>query len=73
MKKVRALSSQFSYNNVMINMNLLEVVIPLSIYRGCSTRKTFLEENFTSKEKLFSDVKMKFVVVVMSGNTCDSR
>ena len=69
MKKVRALSSQFSYNNVMINMNLLEVVIPLSIYRGCSTRKTFLEEKFTSKEKLFSDVKMKFVVVVMSGNT----
>ena len=28
-------------------MDLLAVVTPPSIYHGCSTRKTFWEENFT--------------------------
>ena len=47
----------------MMNMNLLEVVTPLYIYHGCSTRKTFWkgklkgEENFTLGE--FTAVKMK--------------
>ena len=43
----------------MMNMNLLEVVTSPSIYHGCSTRKTFWEEKFTGKEKLFSDMNMK--------------
>ena len=30
-----------------MNMKLLEVVTPLSIYNGCSTWKVFREENFT--------------------------
>ena len=36
----------------MMNMNLLEVVTPPSIYHGCSTRKTFWEEKFTVEENL---------------------
>ena len=40
-ENVRALSSQFSYIVVMMNMKLLEVVTPPSIYHGCSTWKTF--------------------------------
>ena len=40
-------------------MKLLAVVTPPSIYRGCSTRKTFWEEIFTGKENLFLDVDMK--------------
>ena len=43
----------------MINIKLLEVVAPLSIYHGCSARKTFWEEKFTDEEKLFSAVNMK--------------
>ena len=47
----------------MMNMNILEVVTPPSIYHGWSTRKTFWEENFTGEEKFtldeFSAVKMK--------------
>ena len=43
----------------MMNMKLLAVVTPLSIYHGCSTRKIFWEENFTGKENLFLAVKMK--------------
>ena len=47
----------------MINMNILVVVKPPSIYRGCSTRKTFWEENFIGEEKFklgeFTAVKMK--------------
>ena len=43
----------------MMNMNLLAVVTPPSIYHGCSTRKTFWEEKFTGEEKLFSAVNMK--------------
>ena len=31
----------------MMNMKLLSVVTPQYIYHGCSTRKTFWEENFT--------------------------
>ena len=53
------MSSQFSYADVMMNMKLLAVVTPLSIYNGCSTRKTFWEVNFTGEEKLFLAVNMK--------------
>ena len=41
----------------MMNMNILTVVTPLSIYHGCSTRNTFWEEKFTVGE--FSAVNMK--------------
>ena len=34
-----------------MNMKLLAVVTPPSIYHGCSTRKTFWEEKFTGEEK----------------------
>ena len=40
-------------------MKLLVVVTPLSIYRGCSTRKTFWKEKFTGKQDLFQSVNMK--------------
>ena len=43
----------------MMNMKLLPVVTLPSIYHGCSTWKTFWEENFTGEEKLFLAVKMK--------------
>ena len=43
----RSRRSQFSYTDVMNNMNLQAVVTLPSIYHGCSTRKTFWEENFT--------------------------
>ena len=49
------MSSQFSY----INMKFLVVVTPPSIYHGCSTRKTFWEENLTGKKYLFQSVNMK--------------
>ena len=42
-----------------MNMKLISVVTPLSIYHGCSTRKTFWEGKFTGKEKLFPAVSMK--------------
>ena len=42
-----------------MNIKLLAVVTPPSIYNGCSTRKTFWEEKFTDEEKLFSAVNMK--------------
>ena len=42
-----------------INMKFLVVVTPLSIYHGCSTRKTFWEEKFTGKKDLFQSVNMK--------------
>ena len=38
-------------------MNLLVVVTPLSIYRGCSTRKKFLVEEFSLDD--FTPVNMK--------------
>ena len=41
----------------MMNMNLLAVVTPTSIYFGCSNHKTFWEEKFTIGE--FSAVNMK--------------
>ena len=41
----------------MMNMKLLAVVTPPSIYHGCSTRKTFWEEIFTLGE--FSAISMK--------------
>ena len=40
-------------------MNFLAVVTPPSIYHGCSTRKTFWEENFTGKEYFFLSMSMK--------------
>ena len=43
----------------MMNMKLLAVVTPPSIYHGCSTRKTFWERKFTGEEKLFSAVNME--------------
>ena len=43
----------------MMNMKLLAVVIPPSIYHSCSNWKTFWEEKFTGEEKLFSAVDMK--------------
>ena len=43
----------------MMNMNLLAVVTPPSIYHGCSTRKTFWEKKLTGKENLFLAVNMK--------------
>ena len=55
----------------MMNMNILAVVTPPSIYHGCSTRKTFWEEKFTVGE--FSAVNMKIVVVAIIGNTEISR
>ena len=36
----------------MMNMNLLAVVTPPSMYHGCSTWKTFWEGMFTGKENL---------------------
>ena len=61
----------------MINMKLLAVVTPPSIYRGCSTRKKFWEENFTGEENFtlgdFTAVNIKIVVVVMIENTDRSR
>ena len=43
----------------MMNMKLLEVVTPPSIYHGCSTRKKLWEEKFTGEEKFFSAVNVK--------------
>ena len=40
-------------------MKFLVVVTPVSIYHGCSTQKTFREENFTGKQDLFESVNMK--------------
>ena len=40
-------------------MKVLVVVTPLSIYHGCSTRKTFWEETFIGKQYLFQSVSMK--------------
>ena len=42
-----------------INMKFLVVVTPPSIYHGCSTRKTFWEENFIGKQYVFESVNMK--------------
>ena len=43
-------------------MKFLVVVTPPSIHHGCSTRKTFWEENFTGKKYLFQFVNMKTCV-----------
>ena len=43
----------------MMNMKLLEVVTPPSIYRVCSAQKMFWEEKFTGKENLFLAVNME--------------
>ena len=40
-------------------MKFLVAVTPRSIYRGCSTRKTFWEEKFTGKQYLFESVNIK--------------
>ena len=47
----------------MMNMKLLEVVTPQSIYYGCSNRKTLWEEKCKGEEKFtlgeFTAVNMK--------------
>ena len=43
----------------MMNMKIISVVTPPSIYHGCSNWKMFWEEKFTDEEKLFSAVNMK--------------
>ena len=43
----------------MMNMKLPAVVIPLSIYHGCSTWNMLWEEKFSGKENLFLSVNMK--------------
>ena len=47
----------------MMNMNILAVVTPPSIYHGCSALKTFWEKKFIDEEELtlgeFSDLNMK--------------
>ena len=40
-------------------MKFLVIVTPLSLYHGCSTRKTFREENFTGKQYMFESVNVK--------------
>ena len=40
-------------------MKFLVIVTSPSIYHGCSTRKTFWEENFTGKKNLFESVNIK--------------
>ena len=42
-----------------INMKLLVVITPPSIYHGCSTWRTFWEGKFTGKKALFQSVNMK--------------
>ena len=42
----------------MMNMKLLAVATPPSIYHGWSTWKTFCDEKFTGEEKLFSAANM---------------
>ena len=49
----------FCYTDFMVNMKLLEVLTPLSIYHGYYTWKTFWEGYYTGEEKLFSAVNMK--------------
>ena len=50
-----------------INMNSLIVVIPPSIFRGCSTRKTFWEEKFTVKDIFFCLCTWNIVVIAKLG------
>ena len=47
------------YSCYEINMKLLAVITPRSIYHGCSTQKTFWEEIFTGEKNLFLAVDMK--------------
>ena len=42
-----------------MDMKILAVVTPPSMYPGYLTWKTFWEENFTGEEKVFSAVNMK--------------
>ena len=49
----------YLYSCQDINMKLLVVLTPPSIYHGCSTRKMFWEENFIGKQDLFESVNMK--------------
>ena len=47
----------------MMNMNILAVVTPLSVYHVCSTMKTFWGGDLTDEEELtlgeFSDLNME--------------
>ena len=50
-----------------MNMILLAVVTPSSVYHGLSPQKILLEEMFTLDK--FTAASMKIVVVAMLGNT----
>ena len=56
-------TSSGKYNLYVMNMNLLAVVTPPSIYHICSTQKTFWGEIFTDEKKFtlgdFAPVNMK--------------
>ena len=54
-------------------MKFLVFVTPPSIYHGCSTRKSFWEENFTGKQAFLKSVSMKSVGVAKLRNTRRSR
>ena len=47
----------------MMNMKLVSLVTPTSIYHGCSTHKTFLDRKITGEKKFtlgeFTSVNMK--------------
>ena len=43
----------------MMNMKLLSVVTPASIYHGCYTQENIWDEKFIGEKKLFSAVNMK--------------
>ena len=45
-RESRSRISHFSYTDFMNYTSLLAVVTPLSIYNGCSNRKTFRERKF---------------------------
>ena len=52
----------------MMNMNLVAVVTPTSIYHGCPTRKKLRKEKFTGEEKFTLG---EFLAVNMKN--CDCR
>ena len=53
----------YLYSCHYINIKILAVVTPLSIYHGYSTRKTFCEEKFTGKNFFFCLWKWKIVIM----------
>ena len=57
-----SLELTISYTYVMMNMNILAVVTPPSIYHGCSTWKKLWGESFTAENSpsvnFYSPVKL---------------